>query len=271
MSNDAERKEILGMIASGKITAAEGLNLLKAIEEEQEAGKELPLTDLAFESQREDLPTEPKPEPGEGGLASPAPAQPGTPNEPLDQTASASAGTTRSFPTAETTVQAANPIEPATGEVIAPTSVPDLDVQKWKRWWQIPLWIGVGITLLGALLMYLAWRGSGFGFWFACTWFPFLAGVTLLALAWSSRTMRWMHIRIQQETGEWPRTMAISLPLPFGWIRWFIKAFGPWIPGLTDAGLDEVMTTLEKNPRDTPFYVDVNEGENGERVQIFIG
>jgi len=271
MSNEAERKEVLGMIASGKITAAEGLILLKAIEEEPEAGEELFMADPAFETQRDDLPTEPKPESGEGGLASPDPAQPETPQEPLDQAASASARTTRSIPGPETPVQTADPVEPAAGEVIASSSVPDLEVEKWKRWWQIPMWIGVGITLLGAVLMYLAWQGSGLGFWFACTWFPFLVGVALLALAWSSRTMRWMHIRIQQETGERPRTIAISLPLPFRWIRWFIKAFGPWIPGLTDAGLAEVMTTLEKNPQDTPFYVDVNEGENGERVQIFIG
>ena len=96
------------------------------------------------------------------------------------------------------------------GEVIENEFEPN--IEKWKRYWVIPLWIGVGITILGSLLMLWVYQSTGFSFWFACTWLPFLIGVALIAMAWGSRSARWLHLRVQQEPGEWPQTIAFSFP-----------------------------------------------------------
>lgn len=95
----------------------------------------------------------------------------------------------------------------------APQPLPK-DLRKWKQWWMIPLWIGVGIIVISVFLMFGAWSANGVGFWFACTWFPFLLGVGVLSLAWGSRTSPWLHLRIQQKPGEKPERIAFSFPVP---------------------------------------------------------
>jgi hypothetical protein len=150
---------------------------------------------------------------------------------------------------------------------------PDLDshVRKWSRWYWIPMWIGVGITVVSGALMYLAFDRGGFSFLFACTWFPFLLGVAVMALAWASRTARWIHVRVQQKEDDWPRNIAISLPLPIRLTAWFVRIFSPHIPKLNGASLDELILVLEKTSPAAPLFVQVDEGKDGERVEVYIG
>ena len=160
--------------------------------------------------------------------------------------------------------------EPAPETEKAP---PDLgaSARKWQRWWWVPLWVGVGITVISGGLMFLAYLRSGFGFWFACTWFPFLFGVAIMALAWASRTARWLHVRVHQAENERPRNIAISLPLPIRFTAWLVRIFRPHIPNVEGVNIDEMILALEKTSPDSPMYVQVNEGEDGERVEVYIG
>ena len=167
-------------------------------------------------------------------------------------------------------------VEPfdAKAEVMPPDPAPPdaEEIKRWKRWWVIPLWIGAGITVIGGLLMYWASSANGFGFWFACSWFPFLLGVALLGLAWSSRTAPWLHVRVYQSPGKTPQKIAISFPIPIRLTAWGLRAFGHYIPHMEGVSLDEVILALKDVSKDgTPLFVDVNEGEDGERVQVFIG
>ena len=158
------------------------------------------------------------------------------------------------------------------GDVIEDDYHPDID--RWKRYWVIPLWIGVGTTILGSLLMLWVYQTTGLSFWFACTWFPFLLGVALMAIAWGSRSARWLHVRIQQEPGEWPQNIAFSFPLPLKTAAWFMRTFGQFIPEVQKLGLDfdQLIKYFEDSTTpDTPFYVEVDEGDRGEKVQIYIG
>ena len=59
------------------------------------------------------------------------------------------------------------------------------DFSKWRKWWIIPFWIGVGITVLGGSLMYWAWSARGFGAGFFLAWIPFLVGLSVLVLGWN--------------------------------------------------------------------------------------
>ncbi len=153
-------------------------------------------------------------------------------------------------------------------------AAPDLgaSAQKWRRWWWIPLWVGVGITVISAGLMYWAYTANdGFGFWFACTWFPFLLGVAVMALAWASRTARWLHVRVHQAEGERPRNIAISMPLPIRFTAWIVRTFRQFIPKMEGINIDEMILALEKTSPNAPLSVHVDEGENGERVEVYIG
>ena len=231
MTEKNERIQILEMIESDVITAAEGARLLQALdkddrlEEAQDGATEF---SAAFED-----------------------ADPGGASIPRRGGTEASA---------------------ESGEVLENKFEPEID--KWRRWWMIPLWIGVGITIIGSLLMLWAFQSSGLSFWFCCSCLPFLLGVGVMAMAWGSRSARWLHLRVQQEPGEWPRTIAFSFPLPLRFAAWFMRTFGQFIPKVNEMGIDfdqliqvfETSTTSE-----TPFYVEVDEGENGETVQIYIG
>ncbi len=157
----------------------------------------------------------------------------------------------------------------------APPSIEPLDpedINRWKQWWFIPLWIGAGITALGGGLLYWAWRAAGFSFWFACAWFPFLMGVFILGTAWGSQYSPWLHVRVQQKAGESPQRIAISFPLPLRLTAWALRTFGHLIPKLDATGLDEVIMALgEIANEDAPIFIDVSEGKDGEKVQVFIG
>ena len=148
----------------------------------------------------------------------------------------------------------------------------DAHVEKWRRWWMIPLWVGVGILIVGGLLTLWAYQVSGFSFWFGCAWVPFLLGLGVIILAWSTRTSRWLHLRVQQKPGERPQTIALSFPIPIRLTAWLLRLFRNKIPGLGKSGVDELVLAMgsSTNP-ETPFFIEVDEGEDGERVQIYIG
>ncbi len=163
--------------------------------------------------------------------------------------------------------------EPPVREEKAGTTSHDFkqSVKRWQSWWWIPLTVGIVITVVSGSLMLLAYQKSGFGFWFACLWFPLLLGVLVISLAAASRSMRWLHVRVHQEPGEWPRTIAISMPLPVRFVAWVLRTFNPHIPNMDKTSLDEVILALEKTSPDQPFHVQVDEGESGEKVEVYIG
>ena len=221
--SEEERRQVLEMVQSGKITAEQGLELLRALQDDDEA------------------------------QALPPPS--------ADQAAG----------TAAESVQTPTPEDlPSSGQAEAPPEL-EKSAQRWRSWWWVPLWIGVGITVVSGILMFLAYQANGFSFWFACTWFPFLLGVAVMAMAASSRTARWLHVRIQQKPGETPRKIALSFPIPLRFTGWVLRTFRHTIPGLDNVpNMDEMLASLEKVTPEEPFYVQVDE-DDGERVEVYIG
>lgn len=146
------------------------------------------------------------------------------------------------------------------------------EINKWRRFWVIPLAIGIAVTILSSYWMYTAQQASGIGFSFLCASLPFLIGLAILALAWKTRRGPWLHLRIQQKPGEHPQRIALSFPLPIRLAAWFLKRFGNRIEGLENTSLDEVILAVGDNTSpENPVYVQVDEGEDGEKVEIFIG
>jgi hypothetical protein len=149
------------------------------------------------------------------------------------------------------------------------------DVEKWRQWWMIPMWVGVGVTVVAALLM--AWTINAhpenpYTFWFFCLWLPLLLGAGLIALSYASRKSRWLHLRIDQKPGERPQHIAISMPLPLRLVSWFLRTFEQRIPDLRDKHIGEMLDAVATNTSpENPLYVEVDDKEDGEKVRIYIG
>ena len=145
------------------------------------------------------------------------------------------------------------------------------EMEKWRRWWVIPFWIGVGITVLGGALMYWGWSAWGIGLGFIAAWIPFLIGLGIMALGWNSRTGPWIHIRVHQKPGESPQKIALSFPIPVRFFAWSIKTFSRWVPDMPE-GVEGVLMALgDFSPGDRPLSINVDDEEDGEKVNIYIG
>jgi hypothetical protein len=144
------------------------------------------------------------------------------------------------------------------------------ELSGWKRWWTIPFWIGVLITVLSAGIMYWGFSAAGFSWGFWLSWVPFLLGTAILTIAWRSQTARWLHVRVRQKSGEKPALIAISMPLPLQFVAWALRNFGHYIPRVKDQEFSLILDTLDQSlSSKTPLYVHVTEDE--EDVQVYIG
>jgi hypothetical protein len=241
-----ERLHILEMLDQGQINAEQALTLIQALESGE---TEVPFTPSSSPSEGESAS---EPVSGTEPVAPPPAPEPAPSIEPE-----------------ETFVPAPEDISPAVSAAYE-TFKPETS-HRFRTFWLIPLWVGAAITVIGGLLMFLAWQGSGFGFWFACAWFPFVLGVLVLILAWMARGMPWLHLRVRQREGaEGPRNIVLSFPLPLRLAGWGLRTFGHRIPGLEQTNVDEIIVALEHISPETPFTVEVDEG-NGEHVEIYIG
>lgn len=241
MPTESERKKVLEMIDEGAISAEDAVKLLDALD-------------------------------GIADSSAPSEAQN---NAEVGSTLlnNAELEIPKDFDSAEADQEPEEVLEP--DEIYNPEPMPNPpdpeEIKKWKRWWVIPMWVGVAITVIGGALMYSAFAARGIGFWFACAWFPFMLGVLVMALAWSSRTAPWLHVRVHQRPGERPQRIAISFPLPIRLAGWGLRTFGHHIPNMEGVDLEGVLLAMDESSKDgTPFFVDVDD-EDGERVQVFIG
>lgn len=253
MDSEEERIQILELISSGQISAQQGVELLRALSAENEE-------DLDEHDQEYTVTQEPE--------------------QPVSEVRDRFAATqppeiwvAENQDSVHQQLELANEEEPEILDSLASAPYPPQTpqgVKRWQRWWWIPLWIGVAGIIFGGLLMFWAFQATGLSFWFACSWFPFLVGLALMVLAWSSRAMRWLHLRIQQAPGERPQNIAISIPLPLGLAAWLLRMVRPWVPEQF-SHLDAAFLTLKETSSDTPFYLEVDDGADGERVEIYIG
>ncbi len=141
-----------------------------------------------------------------------------------------------------------------------------------RRFWQVPLWIGIAILMASAAGMYALIRDGQMNFWFYCLLTPLLLGVLVIAAAAGSRTARWIFVDVQQKPGEKPQRIFLGFPLPLRLTAWFMRTFAHKIDDLKDKNMDKVIEVLESGlSGDAPLIVNVDEGEDGERVKVYIG
>lgn len=258
---EEERRLILDMVASGKITVEESLRLLESLgEPEEESASEEEGQFLAEPpdiSQAEAL--------DQAALPLQMPSLPTNPGSGIS-----SDFTARSAPEEDDPGEA-EPAQPMEGEVIGGRegiSAPEFADFK-RRFWQAPLWIGTGILVVSAMLMASAVQASGIGFWFLCASVPFLFGLLVLMLAWGARTSPWLHLRVQQPTGTWPPRITLAFPLPVRPAAWILRTLRGRIQ-INDVPMDEILRILETGvSTQNPISIEVD-GDD-DRIQLFIG
>jgi hypothetical protein len=140
-----------------------------------------------------------------------------------------------------------------------------------QRFAMVPLGIGVLFTILASYWLFVLVQNSNYGFWFACAWFPLLLGVLLLALSAGGMNARWLYVNVDQEPGEWPQHITLGFPIPLGLLGWLLRTFGGFIPGMDRQHIEDILTLLATADAHGPLIVNVEEGNPGERVQVYIG
>ncbi len=164
-----------------------------------------------------------------------------------------------------------------TPEVVTSTVDPKVEaefthkIDRLRKLWTIPMWVGVIVTVLAAYWMYTSFQAGGLGFWLFVALVVFFLGVGILAFAFGSRTSKWLSVDIKQKPGESPQRIAFSVPLPLGLVHWGMPIFGNHIPNDDRRHTDDILhAVFESTSSTAPVFIDVHD-EDGEHVQIYIG
>jgi len=155
-----------------------------------------------------------------------------------------------------------------------PADAPEFEEvkERARKFAQIPLWIGVALTVLFAGLMYWSLESSGFGFWFYCLTFPFLFSVFIVALTAGGMNSRWLFVDVQQKPGERPGRITLGFPVPLGLVAWFLKNFGHHINGMDREKAEGIVEMIHMTASSkSPLIVNAQDDEDGERVMVYIG
>jgi hypothetical protein len=155
-------------------------------------------------------------------------------------------------------------------EVLAPTPESAARMRdSWSRFWILLLVAGVAVLFLGALIISLTYSADTLWGALLCGWPLALVGLAVVLLAIWSRRATWMHLRIS-EGGQ--RKIAFGFPLPLTLAAWVMRVAQPFIPQLQETGVDDLIIALrESAAHGQPFSIDVQDDEDGERVQLYIG
>jgi len=148
--------------------------------------------------------------------------------------------------------------------------VQDMQFSHVKRWWVLPFGIGLFMTIMGAIWMYLGYEAKGFAWGFWLSWLPFILGAVIMVLSGLSSKAKWFHVRIREKHGENKVRISLSFPLPLKPTRWFLKTFGDRIPKTKGIPIDSIIDVIDNTVvGGEPFYVHVDDED--DEVEVFIG
>jgi len=148
---------------------------------------------------------------------------------------------------------------------------PPIEAPRFGNVWLIPLYVGLTLFVCGALAVYPLYESSQSWLLIVCGWPLFFIGLLTMLAAWFVRKSRWIHVRISNADGT-PRNIKISLPIPLGLTAFILRIVSRFVPQLQHTNIDEVIVALNEGwKQDAPLVVDVQDGKDGERVQVYIG
>lgn len=142
-----------------------------------------------------------------------------------------------------------------------------------RQFAMIPLWIGVLIAVLSSWGIYSIQQNVGMNFWFYCLLFPLFLGVLLIVIGAGGQGSHWLYVNVDRRYAQdGPRNITLGFPLPLTLTSWFLRVFGHNIQGLRNTNVDDIIQILEATKKSgEPFIVNVQDDEDGEHVQVYIG
>ena len=175
---------------------------------------------------------------------------------------------------AEADIQVIEP-GPSSGFAGGETSAPEFEEvkERARRWAMIPLWTGIFLTILSAWGIYEIMQGFGTNYWWICLLFPLFAGILLIAIGAGGPNARWLYVNVdRRDAADWPKNITLGFPIPLGLTAWFLRNFGHTIHGLGNTNVDDIIQILDATRKsDEPLIVNVNDDDDGEHVQVYIG
>lgn len=166
-------------------------------------------------------------------------------------------------------------VETTSGFASDETSAPEFENVKARarQFAMIPLWVGVLIAVLSAWGIYSIQQSAGMNFWFYCLLLPLFLGVLLIMLGAGGQSSRWIYVNVDRRYAhDGPRNITLGFPLPLGLTSWFLRTFGHNIQGMKNTNVDDIIQILDATGKSgAPFIVNVNNDDDGERVQVYIG
>jgi hypothetical protein len=166
------------------------------------------------------------------------------------------------------------PSVPLTGAVF-PAGEPSPDMQRLRRFWQIPFFIALAFLLLIGLWLRSVYQASegAITFGFICLWSLFMFAFLATALTFMSRRSAWLHVRVREKSGK---RINISLPLPTRLARWGINLARNFVPQEQQGQLEMAAGFLQATEGELggagvePLMIHVDD-EDGDQVQIYLG
>ena len=162
----------------------------------------------------------------------------------------------------------------AGGEAEWQPAPPDPVVERLKRrvrsFYMLPLFGGTFLTVLFAWSMYQSIEKGSMGVVFYCLLFPaLLFGILLLTVGAASQKSSWVYVDVQRKPGEKPGRIMLGFPLDLA--RWLMNTFKGNIPHQEREKADMVMQVMNETTSKDPIVVQVDEGDDGDKVNVYIG
>ncbi len=144
----------------------------------------------------------------------------------------------------------------------------------WKAAWSMILVGGAILTGFSAYWIYQGYQRSGFGWGFWLSWIPLVIGVGLMIFGWALMESPWMHVRVESKDEYKTGLYVFSMPVPFNIARWALNNFGQYIKPTGGMDTDSILILIDQAEesirRGEPFRVQVDEEEDGTKVDVFI-
>lgn len=139
-------------------------------------------------------------------------------------------------------------------------------LERMRRFWLLPILLGGGLATVAGF----GFPGSGVGA-LVCVRLPaFALGVLLGLFGLGLRASTWVHVRVHQPEGEWPRHITVLLPLPLSTLIALVRLFG-WLLPLEAPAVEALLRVLGDLRKDgTPLRVEVQDAD-GDLVEVFVG
>jgi H+/Cl- antiporter ClcA len=132
--------------------------------------------------------------------------------------------------------------------------------------WQIVFGVGIAVLAGGGLLLARAYSREGAP-GVTWGWVAFVLGLLVLLLGWWLQRARWFYLSVREHDGG---AFTIALPLPLGLVVGLLRVAEPFVPQLRGVEADQLILAMrDELENDRSFVISVDEGEEGDQVEMY--